>query len=231
VVALVVVLAVSLAFVGLRHTWAAPSTSVIRTRFTVRPAAPLPTGRAVIGGAGHPLVWPAIQSPDTESVPAPGGVDFTIANPGEADWLPLPDSSVLAHARVDGDVRFLSGASGNALGLGCEDQAQFLQFWFFIHDDGTWTFDRTPAGTGTSVFLLDRGFTTSLQPTTDANHLAVACQVITPQETVFRLAVNGKPVADLDVSVPSMGWMPIIAQCSPNGPDPGRFTNLVQSTW
>ena len=81
------------------------------------------------------------------------------------------------------------------------------------------------------MILLDRGFTRTLQPTTDANHLAVACQVITPEETVFQLAVNGTPVADLDVSVPSLGWMPLIAQCSPNGPDTGSFTNLVASTW
>ena len=59
----------------------------------------------------------------------------------------------------------------------------------------------------------------------------MACQVITPQETAFRLAVNGTPVADLDVGVASVAWIPLIAQCSPNGPDTGRFTNLVESTW
>jgi hypothetical protein len=231
VVGLVVVLVAAVAVVGFSRPRTAPPTSVIKTRFTAHRPAPLRVGQAVVGTPDHPILWTASQGSGTVTEPAPGGVDFTIADAGEANWAPLPGSAVLQHTRVDGDVQFLSGAPGNALGLGCEDQAEFLQFWFFIHDNGTWTFDRTPAGTGSSVILLDRGFSPALQPTMGPNHLAVACRVVTPQETEFQLAVDGTPVADLDVGVVSLGWMPIIAQCSPNGPDTGSFTDLVESTW
>lgn len=145
---------------------------------------------------------------------------------GDAWWTAPGYDEVFSSGRtVSGDVQFLRGAAGNALGLGCASSGS-QAYWFFVHDDGTWAFDHLSPQPDSQVDPLVRKWTPALKPTTSVNELTVACLTESAGRSRFMLAVNGTPVANLTTAAPTGGWLPIIAQCSPDGPDLGLFTNI-----
>lgn len=157
-----------------------------------------------------------------------GGVKMTLSQTGSAWWVG-PKMAPVPRLTVSGGVQFVSGGAGNALGLGCADQ-HANAYWFFVHDDGTWAFDLDPEAAGAEVTPYVRQFAPAMRPTTSSvNQLSVACIVESPTEARFMLAVNGTPVANLTYPTQVTGWEPVIAQCSPDGPDVGQFSRLAYS--
>ena len=60
--------------------------------------------------------------------------------------------------------------------------------------------------------------------TTHNNDLAISYSSAGAGRGRFLLAVHGFPAVDLTYPVAQPRWTPLIAQCSPYGPDTGRCT-------
>jgi hypothetical protein len=119
----------------------------------------------------------------------------------------------------------VSGGAGNGLGLGCRTTAD-TAYWFFIHDSGVWSFD-TLGPRDTDVQLLARNTSPAIGPTSAVNQLSVLCGAGSDGLAHFDLTVNGSPVANLRLPVTNTYWQALIAQCSPDGPDTGKFTDVA----
>lgn len=162
----------------------------------------------------------------------PGGVNFSLSDSGDAQSYSLPSDATAptgplgSTVETRGDVRFVSGGTGNALGLGCRD-LNGVDFWFFIHDDGVWSFDTLDDNSSSAqVMLLVRNSSAAIRPTAGVNQLSVLCSATSGGQAQFELVANGTPVANLTYADANSEWTPIIAMCSPDGPDTGQFTDV-----
>jgi hypothetical protein len=175
------------------------------------------------------MSWSAQTTDGFDGEPVAGGVQLQFTYAGGAEGYGPQNGVQSPGIRVDGDVKFTSGAAGNALGLGCEGPDRTPTYWFFIHDDRTWTFDIYPQTPDGQVLRLASGDSASIGPTTAVNRLAVACTQ-DGTGTNFELAANGVPLANLFVQEAAPSWYPIVASCSPSGPDTAVFTNVTESS-
>lgn len=189
---------------------------------------PIPTGTLINGPSGAPVAWVSLPSDGTRMLTAvPGGVDMTIVRPGFSQWQAFPVPSSYLSMVDQGDVQFVAGGSDNAIGLGCEDLSTKGQLGFHVHDDRTWTLVYFPPDNGT-IEDLDTGYSSAIRTTSQVNSLTVSC-VSTAQTgdgTRVMADVNGVPAVNDVIGLPSAGWIPTIDQCSCDGVDTGRFTNL-----
>ncbi len=179
------------------------------------------------GGNTQTLHWPSQSGSFYIGTAVPGGVQVELPTSGQAiDYAPsnaYQDQGL----RVEGDVRFENGdTGGNGLGLGCIGPNFVPAYWFFVHSGGNWSFDLYPPRS--AVVLLARGLTSAIHDTSGVNHLAVTC-VDGTGGTSFELAVNGDPVANIVVPGATADWYPIVASCSPSGPDTAVFTDVTES--
>ena len=130
---------------------------------------------------------------------------------------------------VTGDVQFVAGGTGSAIGLGCATPDQSTQLGFHLFDDGTWTlaYDDSAAS---GIVDIDQGSSPAIRPTSQVNSLSVYCGASPygASNTVVILTVNGVTVANDDVALSESDWQPTIDQCSCGGTDTGRFTQVAQ---
>jgi hypothetical protein len=160
----------------------------------------------------------------------PGGVSFTLDNGGVYNWLNAPVSTWYQNTGVAGDVRFVSGAHNNGIGLGCQSDDGTIVYAFFIHADQTWAIEKQ----GSAVLYpstLASGVSAAIRPVTTANHLALTCSSSTPSAVVLMFAINGTPVADLTAPSEAKGWSPTANLCSCSGADTAQFTSVAQAAW
>jgi hypothetical protein len=160
----------------------------------------------------------------------PDGVAFTLDTPGVYNWLNAPVTTWYQNTRVGGDVRFVTGANNNGIGIGCRSDDGTVIYAFFIHADQTWTIEKQ----GTSMpypATLASGVSTAILAVATVNHLAVTCSSSTPSAAVLGFAINGTPVADLTAPSAASGWSPTVNLCSCGGADTARFTAVSQAAW
>ena len=196
-----------------------------------RPPSALPTGQEKFGPSSRPVPWTALADNGSASVAVvPGGVTFTLDKGGVYNWLNAPVSTWYQNTRVAGDVRFVSGANNNGIGLGCASDDGTVVYAFFIHADQTWAIEKQ----GSAVLYpstLASGVSTAIGPVTKTNHLALICSSSTPSAVVLMFAINGTPVADLTAPSEAKGWSPTANLCSCSGADTGQFTSVAQAAW
>lgn len=189
---------------------------------------PIPTGTVINGPSGAPVSWVTVPSDGTRTLTAvPGGVEMALVRPDYSQWQSVPVSGSYLSMVVQADVQFVAGGSDNAIGLGCRDQSTRGQLGFHVHDDRTWTLVYFPPGNG-AIGDLDTGYSSAIRPTSRVNSLTVSCvsSPHTRDATRVMAAVNGVTVVNDIVGVSSTGWIPTIDQCSCDGVDTGRFTNM-----
>jgi hypothetical protein len=171
-------------------------------------------------------VWSADHGSGYTLLPVAQGMNLNLTEAGDAQaYRPFGAEAIGKWVEVQGDVRFVSGGTGNALGLGCQTTGDTM-YWFFIHDDGVWSFDKVGPG-DTEVQLRVENRSPAISPTSTVNHLSVLCGSGSDGQAHFELTVNGTPVANLSLPVGNTYWQALISQCSPYGPDTGQFTNLA----
>jgi hypothetical protein len=158
------------------------------------------------------------------------GVRIAMKNLGYVVFVPVPGALNDQSVRIDTETRLVSGPPATQLGAGCWD-GNFLNIWFILADDGTWSLQRSsPKPNGNVVDLLTgiaKGLHTLQKPT----KITVFCGASSPQGTTrFMLAINGTTVANLIVGAQSPTWQPILTECScGRAVGAADFNNTVES--
>ena len=172
-----------------------------------------------------PADWAAVPSEGILTMtPVTGGEDMSITQSGYDEWHAVPAPSTNSSIVVQGDVQFVAGGSDNAIGIGCVNGTTTTQLGFHVFEDKTWTLAYYPPGNG-EMQDLDSGSSVAIRSTNLVNSLTVSC-VASGAGTQVMAAVNGVTVVNDVASVPSTNWDPSMDQCSCDGADTGRFTNI-----
>jgi hypothetical protein len=188
------------------------------------PLQPIP----ISAPSGTSVEWVAEPSDGTRILtPVPGGVEMELVQSDYDEWQDVPILAPTPSVVLRGDVQFAAGGSDNAIGFGCQDDLTRAQIGFHVHDDRTWTLVYFPPGHGSSVDV-DSGYSSAIRRTSQVNSLTVSCvnQTFPSEGTRVMAVVNGVPVVDDLVGVSATGLVPTIDQCSCEGVDTGRFTNI-----
>jgi len=191
-------------------------------------------GTPEMGPGGTPIDWSKVApSPDATYALLPTGLSVQLTVPGAQHWTVVPVTTGFARTEILGTVRFASGTTDNALGLGCLDAAGNDEISFQIAQGGAWGIVDHPTGGG-AHYIIEQGTNGDIRPTTELNELAVTCQVdpAAPDQTLVQMAVNGKALASARIGVQATAWSPTLVQCSCDGTlDTAEFTNVSQLSY
>ncbi len=197
------------------------------------PLVALPQGRLVAGAAGNPIAWhpEAAAGVDTVTV-IPEGVEFNLYQAHRVQYVGVPRVESWTNVLVDADVRFQSGTTDGAAGVGCLSDDLSEVFAFLVSTNGTWSIQEFngPQYTGSTAPIIVHGSSAAIRAS-EANHLSVVCAQISPQVTQLGYAVNETPIANIYVRSKASHWVGALTQAAYNVGVIADYTKLADSTF